>query len=301
MPPAKQLPSPPRAAPERLLAWQRELHALVTRPLDRADRTRRTPLRGRSATALARALVKPSATLAPLERIEIYNRMYWFRLLDSLAEDVPGLRALLGEKRFWHLARRYLTDCPSRSHTLRDLAARLPAYLRAHPELAGPNARAAVDLARYEWAQITAFDAAALPPLAPSDLRRTAPARLRVRLQPGLALLTLDHAVDEFWHAVKLGGTFRAESSNAVRTRRHSRMRAAVAAPARRRVHLAVHRFEGTLYTKRLAPAAARILRALARGESLSRATARASAAQAAQLQQWFAEWMSLGWLSPRR
>lgn len=290
---------------ESLRPWQRTLHALVTRPLDGADRTRRTPLAGRSVTALARRVVKPSATLAPLERIEIYNRMYWFRVLDSLAEDFPGVRALLGEKRFWALARRYLVDCPSAAPSLRDLGRRLPAYLRRHPRLAGRYAAAARDLATYEWAQITAFDGAAQPPLTRADLVATPPTRLRVRLQPCLTLLQLDHAVDEFWHAVKRGAVFRSAASNTVVARRTHPSPASgsvleVEPPARGRVHLVVHRFDGAIYTKRLSPAAARVLRALARGESLGRAAARVPAAAAPELQGWFAEWMSLGWLARR-
>ena len=217
MPPDGPLP---RVRPDVLLAWQRKLHELVTRPLDPSARTRRAPLRGRSAAARAAALVKPSATLDPLERVEIYNRMYWFRVLDSLADDLPGLRALLGERRFWRLARAYLKAEPSRSPSLRDLPSRLSGFLRRHPRFAGPLASAAVDLARYEWAQVTAFDAAALPPLRASALRRTDPRRLRLRLQPHVTLLTLGHGVDEFWHAVKRGDSFRAAASNAAVRRR---------------------------------------------------------------------------------
>jgi hypothetical protein len=288
-----------------LRPWQRALHALVTRPLGAGDRTRRTPLGGRSVTALARQLVKPSATLAPLERVEIYNRMYWFRVLDSLAEDFPGLRALLGEKRFWALARRYLTECPSAAPSLRDLGRRLPLYLRRHPELAGPHAAAARDLAAYEWAQITAFDGAALPAVDRTDLAAISPARLRVQLQPSLTLLQLDHGVDEFWHAVKRGAVFRNAASNTVVTRRPKSAAKSgapddVRPPARGRVHLAVHRFDGVIYSKRLPFAAARVLRALGRGEPLGRAAARVPASSAAELQGWFAEWMSLGWLARR-
>jgi hypothetical protein len=277
----------------------------VTRPLDAADRTRRDALRGRPVAARIAALVRPSATLRPIERVEIYNRMYWFRLLDSLGEDLPGLRALLGESRFWRLARAYLAAEPSRSPSLRDLPARLPAFLRRHPRLAGPHAAAAVDLARYEWAQVTAFDGAALPPLRPSDLRRADPRRLRLRLQPHLTLLTLGHPVDEFWHAVKRGGAFRAEASNATLARRRTGIHeAAIEPPPRRRVHLAVHRFEGRIFTKRLEADEAAVLAALRRGRPLAEAAARGARgdgpAAAARIRERFAAWMRLGWLCAR-
>jgi hypothetical protein len=212
MPPAS--PIRLRRAPERLLVWQRTLHSLVTRPLDSRGRTSRAPLDGVAAPRLARSLVKPSATLEPLERIEIYNRMYWARVLDSLAEDFPGLRALLGEERFTELSCRYLAAHPSRRPSLRDLGAQLPGFVRHHPRLIGSHAGAATDLARCEWAQIIAFDAAQLQPLNATDLTSARPSRLRVRLQPGITLLQLNHAVDEFWHAIKRGGSFRSDASN---------------------------------------------------------------------------------------
>ena len=63
------------------------------------------------------ALVKPNSRLTSLERLEIYNRSYWSRVLDALGEDFPGVRAVVGAKRFEQIRRRYLDDCPSRSFT----------------------------------------------------------------------------------------------------------------------------------------------------------------------------------------
>ncbi len=305
MSPAK--PSPPRRDADSLRAWQRQIHALVTRPLDGRDRTRRTPFHGVSAKRVAGLLVKPSATLAPLDRIEIYNRMYWFRLLDSFAEDLPGLRALLGERAFWRLAQAYLTHQPSRSYTLRNLCARLPRFVRTAPLWTRPHTAAATALARFEWAHIVAFDDAALPRLRSTQLRRSPPRQLRLQLQPYLTLLTLDYAVHDFWQAVKQGGALRASASQAIARRRAGQGTQAAALPEHRRVHLAVHRYEGRIYTKELAPAAAAVLRALARGETIAAASTRAFAsrrgdphAQATMVQTWFADWMRLGWLCAR-
>ena len=305
MPPAK--PSPPRHDPDSLRAWQRQIHALVTRPLDTRERIRRTPIRGVPAARLAGRLVKPSATLAPLDRIEIYNRMYWFRLLDSFAEDLPGLRALLGDKKFWRLAQAYLTHQPSRSYTLRNLCARLPRFLRATPTRTRPHTAAAIALARFEWAQIVAFDGAVLPRLRPAQFRRSQPGQLRLQLQPYLTLLTLDYAVHDFWQAIKQKGALRATASQAIARRRAFRGTQAPTTPEHRRVHLAVHRFEGRIYTKELEPAAAAVLRALARGETVATACTHAFAsrrvnppAQVAAIRAWFTEWTRLGWLSAR-
>ena len=42
---------------------------------------------------VAAEFIKPNDRLSSFERLEIYNRQYWFRVLDCLWDDYPGLRA----------------------------------------------------------------------------------------------------------------------------------------------------------------------------------------------------------------
>ena len=115
---------------------------------------------GRSTSAVAESFIAPNSRLTAFERLEIYNRQYWFRVLGALAEDFPGLRAVIGGRRFDALSIAYLTAHPSRSFTLRNLGSKLPEWLAAHPEQAGRRHRLAVDVARIEWAFVEAFDSA---------------------------------------------------------------------------------------------------------------------------------------------
>ncbi len=255
-----------------------------------------------SARAVAK-LVKPSGTLKPLERVEIYNRMYWFRLLDSLAQDFPGLRALLGEEKFWPLCERYLAAYPSRSFTLRDLGSRLGRFIASEPKLVAPYGAAARDLVRFEWAQIIAFDGPSRPRLSKRQLAGVDPATLRFALQPYLTLLTCRHPVDEYILATKSDGALRMGASNAVVARAGN---AAKATGLKRGcvLHLVVHRVDNQLYYKRLEPEAARLLRALKAGQPLAEACALAFArssldagVQAETIRAWFTLWMRLGWL----
>ena len=62
-----------------------------------------------------RPVTKPNDRLSSFERLEIYNRVYWFRVLDCLYDDYPGLRAIVGERRFLKLATAYLAKYPSAS------------------------------------------------------------------------------------------------------------------------------------------------------------------------------------------
>ncbi|MDE3167971.1 MAG: putative DNA-binding domain-containing protein, partial [Acidobacteriota bacterium] len=132
----------------KLLESQRVIAAALMQPWNP---------RGRTALAAA-GLIKPNSRLSAAERLEIYSRSYWCRLMDSLREDFPGLEAILGHAAFDRAAAAYLADCPSTSFTLRDLGSRLESWLRAHRRYAGRNPALATDMAQLEWAHIVAFD-----------------------------------------------------------------------------------------------------------------------------------------------
>src|SRR5271170_8210465 len=120
-----------------LLALQRQMAAAVMPPLTPNERMRHVAPNGRSLRAVANKIIKPNDRLTSFERLEIYNRQYWFRVLSGFAEDFPGLRAILGERGFDAISKAYLQDCPSRSFTLRNLGSRLEHWLRKHPSLTG--------------------------------------------------------------------------------------------------------------------------------------------------------------------
>src|SRR5689334_17373808 len=149
---------------------QRAVFDVVRQPLTDDERMREQTLDGRSTKAIAEEIIKPNDRLTSVERLEIYNRVYWFRILSSLAEDFPGLRAVIGQRRFDKLLVAYLNDCPSQSFTLRNLGSRLEAWLRRHPALTRGVGRLALDMVRLEWADIEAYDAAEHSPLTSADL-----------------------------------------------------------------------------------------------------------------------------------
>ncbi|AOS44508.1 hypothetical protein Verru16b_01570 [Lacunisphaera limnophila] len=308
--PSRRKPAAPaRVDSSRDLAGlQRAVWGLVSQPLTARNRMRpRTP-GGRSTAAVAGEIAKPNDRLTAFERLEIYNRMYWFRVLDSLAEDCPGLRAVLGERKFLRLAEAYLQRYPSRSYTLRNLPARLERFIREEPQWTKPHTALCRDLARFEWAQVEVYDGATLPRFTVEDLRGANPARLRLALQPYLQLLLLDYPVDDFLIAIKKReALLRGDASNAptgVRTTKKVR----IPRPKRQRCAVAVHRLDGRIYFKRLEPAACQVLLALRAGRPLAAALAaglparsrQSGEALAAQVQGWFTTWMQLGWFCRR-
>lgn len=303
--PAKPMPS---RAPERIRStadlrdFQRLMLQAVIRPLGPGNRARRTWTDGRPAAAVIDTFAAPNPRLSGFERIEIYNRMYWFRTLDSLYEDLPGLRAVLGERKFLRLIESYLGRYPSRSFTLRDLPARLPEFIRRTPRLTAPHTALAADMAAFEWAQIECFDAAALPPLTPADLAGRPAGRLRLGVQPHVRLLALRYPVDEFALAVK-DAALRGDASNAITaaSRPERKGSARVRRPRSSPTWLAVHRHENRIYYKRLEAPAYRILSALRSGQPVARAVAAAGrGVEADQVRAWFTTWMHLGWFCRR-
>jgi hypothetical protein len=277
------------------------------RPLTAADRMQPAWVDGRTMNSVASSFIKPNDRLTSFERLEIYNRVYWFRVLDCLYDDYPGLRAVLGEQKFMKLITAYLTKYPSASFTLRNLGSRLEKFIREEPKWASPRQPLALDMVRFEWAQVVAFDDPANPSITPNDILDTKPEKLRLGLQPYLTLLQLDYAVDEFLIAVRKSDAdvLRSEASNIVEAmpRASRRGKKKVQLPKRRRVHLAVHRFDNMLYYKRLEPEAFAILSALRAGKTVANACAMALKASrrsrvnwSARVKNWFNDWSSLGW-----
>jgi len=285
-----------------LLTLQRKVARAVMTPLTRSERMRRFAPGGRSMTAVAKEIIKPNDWLTSFERLEIYNRQYWFRVLDAFADDFPGLRAVLGDRRFDAVAKAYLSDCPSRSFTMRDLGSRLETWLGKHPDHARGRQQLALDMVRLEWAEIEAFDSATQPPLKAKDLAGVDPVKLQLRLQPYIRLLDLRYPVDDLLLAIKHeAGTNVA--SNAMAERQKRRKVSAVARLKPVPVYLAIHRLENTVYFRRLEREEFAILSALQKGYTLERAIVtgfRSSAIPAAEraghAAAWFRNWSSLGW-----
>jgi hypothetical protein len=287
----------------RLAALQRTMARAVMQPLTASEHMQQTAPDGKSMRAYASRFIKPNDRLTSFERLEIYNRQYWFRLLSSMIEDFPGLRAVLGDKRFEAMSKAYLVDCPSRSFTLRNLGARLEGWLRKHPKWAGAKQALAVDIARLEWADIDVFDGKAEPALRPEDLRADAGAKLKLKLQPYLRLLDLRYPVDDLLLEVRKEDEDTDFASNAFQERHKRKRVQAVAKLKPAKIFLAVHRVDDSVYFRRIEREEFVILSALRDGKALGKAIEAAFRAsrvpaeeRSASVQQWFQNWATLGW-----
>jgi hypothetical protein len=278
----------------KLLELQRRMAADVMRPLTAADHI---------APKTNAAYVKPNDRLTSLERLEIYNRQYWFRVIDSMYEDFAGLCAVLGKRSFDRLVRAYVAECPSQTFTLRNLGSQLDDWLRRNPAYAGPKLAMALDMARLEWAHIEAYDGESWQTLGPEDLLELGP-DLRIALQPYIRLLSLQYPVDDLRIQVNAVSEEHDAASNAVLkskerivVRRFTRLKS-------ERIFLAVHRLDFSVYYRRLSAEEFRLLAALRDGQSIGTAV-EASLEDSllpldelrGRLEMWFRTWAELGWL----
>lgn len=223
--------------------------------------------------------VLPSRTLAPLERIEIYSRMYFLRLRDALREDYPAVAHALGPRRFDDVVRSYLRAHPSRFYNLNRLGHRLPGFLARRRSL--PHRPLLADLARLEWAITEVFDAPRSATANASGWTGLDPerwARARFRPIPALRLLELRYPVHAYARAVREGKRPRI--------------------PRPRRAWVVVYRKDDVVWRMPIERAAFETLSALARGRTLRAALLAAARrgrfrASERKVASWFRTWVA--------
>ena len=270
-----------------LLSLQRDFMSAIREPIYGGSREL-TALPARDGDlsagffALAENQIVSTPTLQSRERLELYHRQYWFRLLDSIEEDFPALQRLLGNEKFWRLMEAYLELVPSRSYTLRHLGSGLAAFLQINPGLAGGYPVHAVELARLEYALCEMLEAPHKPPVTGEKL-----AHVALDLQPHLRLFAFHTDADELW-----------KSDDAASIPPEW----LVPPSTKPDLQVAAFRHEGQLQVVRLTAQARDVLEAIRRTGSLETAleSLEFSDADVNTVSDWFQSWTEWGWLCER-
>ena len=255
-----------------LLELQRRFTEALTTPLNPEEGIADRTLAGESMQDVVDTIVKPNDRLSSVERLEIYSRSYWFRIISSLNEDFVGLRAVVGDDKFDALAQAYLTENPSRSFTLRNLGSRVEEWLRANPSFVEPHERLALDMVRLEWADTECFDALEEPALTLDDIAKLGEDP-HLRLQPHVKLLDLHYPVDDL--LLQIRDEEEDESDEASNTFSEKRSRARLKSVRKSKpkpTFIVVHRVDNLVYFKRVTSEAFHMLQAIQNGKSLSEA-----------------------------
>jgi len=166
----------------RLITWPEGVQAAL-----RHEATGAAPLE---------TLIESDERLAAADRLDVYANAYFYRIHDVLVEDFPTLAQALGEDSFHDLVTSYLAVHPPRRPSLRWIGERLAGFLSDHP--AASSFREAfpfaADLAAYEWANESVFDAADSEAARREDLAAVpgdAWGDLPIRLRPSVRILRI--------------------------------------------------------------------------------------------------------------
>ena len=281
---------------------QRTMAAAVMTPLTPNEEMQKTALDGRAMTDVAASFIAPNSRLTAFERLELYNRQYWLRVLHALAEDFPAVRAVVGATRFEELSIGYLTEHPSRSFTLRNLGSKLVDWLIANPQWAGRRQTLAVDLARIEWAFVEAFDNAERTPLTLEQIA-TLDGESRLALQPHVQLLELNYPADDI--ALSLHAKEKRQTSEAGVARDDEDDEPAQLPRLRRKpTWVAAHRVDLNVYYRRMEREEFRTLAAIRDGRLLGEAlelgftdSRLPENRRPGRVRHWFQTWAELEWI----
>ncbi len=151
--------------------------------------------------------IAPSHTLSAAQRLAIYQRGYFARLLQCLEGQYKALCHALGKELFDDFAKEYLRQYPSTSPTLALLGAHFPDFLReTRPDQEAaekePWVEFMISLAQFEWDLYSMFDA---PGHEGKAYASTSDAEENLRLQPCFSIHQYDFPVSSYYSAVAGG------------------------------------------------------------------------------------------------
>jgi hypothetical protein len=143
-----------------------------------------------------------SARVPLATRLGIYAGAYRGRLAEALAGNYPALARLL-DADFEPLASEYVRSHDSPFFSIRYYGDDLARFLASHEAYSGAPLLA--ELARWEWAMTSAFDAADAVPLTAEALGSVAAerwAQLRFQWHPSVTRLPLHWNAPQIWQAL---------------------------------------------------------------------------------------------------
>lgn len=146
--------------------------------------------------------IAASPTLTPAQRLAIYQRGYYARLLQCLEGQFKALHQTLGAELFRDFGIEYLREFPSVSPTLGKLGSSFVTFLQNNrPDKDAPETWVdfMIDLARFEWELYQLFDAAGAEE---TGYATTDAPDEQLVLQPALRLLQLSFPVGAYYHAL---------------------------------------------------------------------------------------------------
>jgi hypothetical protein len=166
-------------------------------------------------------LIESDERMTASERLEIYARGYFFRILDALREDFPATLRVVGADNFHNLITDYLIEHPPTESSISQVGRHLADFLRTHPmrerwPFIG-------ELAYLERTLIEVFQASDADTVSIEQMRQVPPVQwpaIALRTHPALAIIDCEWRVDELLRELESNaGEYRETSATPVKNR----------------------------------------------------------------------------------
>ncbi|HEX2613243.1 MAG TPA: putative DNA-binding domain-containing protein [Fibrobacteria bacterium] len=275
-------------APAGLKDFQRWMGRASARPLLAGNATVKRGVDGVSLRAEADKRLRSRNGMSGLERLEVYNRQYWFRLITIMQEEYPCALHVIGLDAFNGWVIKYLDANPPASPYLATLDAGFPAFLRRRYR--GKNRERVLEAAAYDKALSRAFDGpiGARPP--PGEASNP---KARWMLAAHVTPLWLH------WDFASYRTLCREDEALTAKI--------PLKRTGKNGQGCVAHRHENTIYEKPVTRAEFLLLDALTKPRALAQvfatagrgASAREKGEMARNAGAWFREWTELGWVGP--
>lgn len=160
---------PHSEAPEASRKAQEWLVSIITQPIDKNSCINQISPSGNPIELEAATWVSPSPTLQPFQRVELYNKQYWWRLLKVLQDSFPLLTRLFGAFDFnQKVGFPYLAKYPPNHWSLNNLGDRMLIWVEK--EYLEKDVKLISHAVKIDLAYTHAFFAKELTPLSVEDI-----------------------------------------------------------------------------------------------------------------------------------
>lgn len=288
-------PTPPKS----LSKTQYWFAQIISQPLQKDSFLPKYSPTGQLISKEAAQYIVPSK-LKPHERIQIYYQQYWWRLLSTLHEAFPLLVRMFGYTSFNEtLAVPYLTKYPPNHWSLNVLGAKLPQWI--DEDYHEPDRKLVYDVALLDEAFTSAFVAPHHPPVDAKKIVHEGGTdsllSLKMYLQPHVHIFSWDYDLFAFRKAFlekDVDHWIENDFPELIKDKAYS---------------FVFHRgLNYDLYWRDIRPAQVLLIKLFQNGTTIEKACAALENESeeimneaAENLQHWFHEWTTYGWLTQER
>jgi putative DNA-binding protein/uncharacterized protein len=187
--------------PTKLKKIQQWFGSIISRPVDEDSRMNPISPSNQPMEIEACDFIRPSPTLRPAQRIQIYNQQYWWRLLNTMHETFPLVTRMFGYHDFNRLiAIPFLDKYPPSHWSLNELGRNLSNWIES--DYHENDKQLVLDSAKIDWTFTHSFCCKQEPPILESTLPEngdiTSLLEKKISLQDHVHLFTMDYDLMSF-------------------------------------------------------------------------------------------------------